>query len=210
MSILDIFFNPQQHLTVILQQLGWVIYLLLFLIIFCETGLVVTPFLPGDSLLFAVGAIAASSGQISVWICCAILTTAAILGDSVNYSIGKNSGDFFLRKKLVKEIHLSKAKIFFDKHGPKAIFLARFAPIIRTFVPFTAGASQMAPALFLRWNILGGIVWINSFLLLGFYFGNLPFVQKQFHYVILGIVIVSVMPIFYELILNRKALSDKA
>ncbi len=210
MSLLDIFFNPQQHLTMILEHLGWIIYLLLFLIIFCETGLVVTPFLPGDSLLFAVGAIAASSGQISVWLCCGLLTLAAIIGDSVNYTIGKNSGDYFVRKKLVKEIHLEKAKIFFDKHGPKAIFLARFAPIVRTFVPFTAGASRMAPTLFLRWNVLGGVVWINSFLLLGYYFGNLPFVQKQFHYVILGIVIVSILPIIYELISNRKALRDQA
>lgn len=204
MDLINIFLNPQEHLSIILQQLGWVIYIILFLIIFCETGLVVTPFLPGDSLLFAVGAIAASTGQMSVWICCGILTIAAIIGDSVNYNIGKFSGDFFLRKKLVKPEHITKAQVFFDKYGPKAIFLARFAPIVRTFVPFTAGASRMSPSLFLKWNVLGGVVWINSFLLLGYYFGNLPFVQKQFHYVILGIIIVSLAPIFYEIWNSRK------
>lgn len=187
---------------------GW-LYALLFAVIFAETGLVVTPFLPGDSLLFAVGALAASpDSPINVWLVGLLMTVAAILGDAVNYSIGKYVGPKVFTKessKLLNKDHLLRAHRFYEKHGGKTIILARFIPIIRTFAPFVAGIGEMSYPRFALYNISGGVAWVWSFLLLGYWFGGQPFVKKNFTYVILAIIIISVIPVVVEFIKAKKA-----
>lgn len=178
------------------------IYLLLFLIIFAETGLVVAPFLPGDSLLFALGALAAvDNAYLDLKILMILLIVAAILGDAVNYSIGKYIGPKIFSKntgRLLNKNHLKSAHDFYERHGGKAIIIARFAPIIRTFAPFVAGIARMSYPRFVSYNIVGGIVWVALFLIAGFYFGNLPQVKTNFHIVILAIIVISLLPVVIE------------
>jgi membrane-associated protein len=205
---LDLFFHMDRHLDQWIQFFGVWFYLILFLILFCETGLVVTPFLPGDSLLFAAGTFAAreASGlHLSVLI--PILIVAAVVGDAVNFSIGYRLGPkVFTREDSIwlNKKHLFRAQHFYEKYGGKTIFLARFIPIIRTFAPFVAGIGKMRYRRFAEFNVVGGATWVASFLCAGFWFGNLPSVKRNFHYVILAIVILSVMPAVIEYFRERR------
>ncbi|RYG12646.1 MAG: DedA family protein [Chitinophagaceae bacterium] len=188
------------HLGELFNQYGLWIYGILFLIIFCETGLVVTPFLPGDSLLFATGALIAGT-ILDVNLMALICISAAILGNVVNYTIGRFFGEQLFRNpksKIFRRDYLDKAHAFYEKHGGKAIILTRFVPIIRTFAPFVAGMSGMTYKRFLIFNVVGAVLWVGIFLYLGYWFGNLPSVRKNFSLLIFGILILSVMPIFIE------------
>jgi len=185
---------------------------ILFAIIFLETGVVVTPFLPGDSLLFAAGTFAAVPGSpLNPWIMFISLSIAAIIGDTVNYWIGSKLGDRASRGdiKFIKKEHIQRTHEFFEKHGGKTIFLARFVPIVRTFAPFVAGASRMSYNYFLSYNIFGGIVWVGIFVFAGYFFGNIPFVRANFELVIVAILVVSVVPMIYEWLKARQENSKK-
>jgi membrane-associated protein len=207
-QILDIFLHLDAHLNEWAGSLGAWLYLLLFLIIFCETGLVVTPFLPGDSLLFAVGALAATAGSpLSLPWLLVLLTVAAILGDAANYTIGFHVGPKVFCSEsswLLNKQHLLRTQRFYERHGGKTIILARFIPIIRTFAPFVAGIGRMHYPRFALFNVTGGIGWVASFLVLGYWFGNLPGVKKNFQYVILAIIFISVLPIVIEFFRARR------
>ena len=205
LSILDYFLNLDAHLGVLINNYGVWTYLILFLIIFAETGFVVTPFLPGDSLIFAAGALAASLGVLNPWLLFGLLTVAAILGDSVNYAIGHAIGPRVFREdvRFLKREYLDRTHEFYEKHGGKTIILARFMPIIRTFAPFVAGVGAMTYQKFITYNVVGGIVWVGLFTFLGYFFGNIPAVQHNFTYVILGIIFVSVLPPIYEVLRSR-------
>lgn len=202
MVIIDFILHAEDHLTEFIANYGVWIYALLFLIIFCETGLVVTPFLPGDSLLFAVGALAARPEMnLRVEIIAPLLLVAGILGDSVNYSIGKWFGPKVFQyegNRFFKREHLMKTHAFYEKYGGRAIILARFVPIIRTFAPFVAGVGTMNYPKFFTYNVVGAILWVGLFVGAGFLFGNVPIIQKNMKLVILGIIIVSVLPIVWE------------
>ncbi len=205
-DIIDIFLHLDKHLNEIILQYGVLTYLILFLIVFAETGLVVTPFLPGDSLLFAAGTFAAF-GSLNVSLLFLILSAAAILGDSVNYSVGKFLGPKIFKKekiKFLKKEHLDKTHRFYEKYGGKTIIIARFVPIVRTFAPFVAGIGSMTYWKFISYNIIGGIVWVAIFTFGGYFFGNLPFIKNNFSLVALVIILISVIPIAIELIRNRK------
>jgi membrane-associated protein len=207
-SAIDIFLHLDQHLNAWAGQLGAWLYAVLFLIVFCETGLVVTPFLPGDSLLFAVGALASKEGSpIDLPLVALLLCVAAILGDAVNYSIGYRLGPkvFSRDTKLLNRSHLLRAQEFYERHGGKTIVLARFVPIIRTFAPFVAGIGKMRYARFAAYNVAGGIGWVLSFLLAGYFFADLPIVKDRFHYVILAIIAISLVPIAFEWWRARRA-----
>ena len=201
-SFLDFFLHLDDHLRqIILDYQGWT-YLILFLIIFIETGLVIWPFLPGDSLLFAAGTFAAT-GELNLAALLILLFVAAVAGDTVNYYIGKYFGDKMLGfkfrgKNIVKEQHMEKTHNFYEKHGTKTIILARFVPIVRTFAPFVAGIGKMNYSKFITYNIVGGFIWVFSLTLLGYFFGNIPIVAKNFEIVVLGIIGISVLPIFFE------------
>jgi len=201
-QLVDVFLHLDRHLNDWATQLGPWTYVLLFAIVFAETGLVVTPFLPGDSLLFAVGALAATEGSpIDVVTAGVLLCAAAVLGDAVNYSIGKFLGPkVFAREssRLLNKEHLVRAQHFYEKHGGKAILLARFVPIVRTFAPFVAGIGRMRYARFALYNVAGGVVWVVLFVGAGNLFGNVPTIKTNFHYVIVGIIVVSVLPIVFE------------
>ncbi|HEX8372536.1 MAG TPA: DedA family protein [Chthoniobacterales bacterium] len=204
-EFIDFFIHAEKHLVTFTQNYGIWIYALLFAIIFCETGLVVTPFLPGDSLLFAVGALAAQ-GILDWKIITPLLLGAAIIGDSVNYSIGKWFGPKVFQRedgRFLKKEYLMKAHAFYEKYGGRAIILARFVPILRTFAPFVAGVGSMNYAKFIFYNIAGAIIWIGSFIGAGYFFGALPFVQKNMKMVILGIIIVSILPLVWEFVKHR-------
>jgi membrane-associated protein len=204
--LFDLLLHFDEHLKQMVENFGSWTYLFLFLIVFCETGLVVTPFLPGDSLLFAAGAVAAlAPDTVNLWVLMVLLLIAAITGDAVNYSIGYWIGPraFSGKIPLLKQEYLLRAQAFYVTHGGKAIFLARFIPIIRTFAPFVAGIGRMNYAKFAMYNIIGGVVWVVLFLLLGYYCGNIPFVKKNFEIVILGIIGVSVLPIVWEVAVAR-------
>ena len=205
---LDLFLHLDRHLNTLGGDLGGWLYGLLFLIVFCETGLVVTPFLPGDSLLFAVGALASRPGSpINLPLVSVLLCVAAVLGDAVNYAAGHRVGlKVFTSEtsRLLNKKHLMRAQRFYERYGGKAIFLARFVPIIRTFAPFVAGIGQMSYSRFALYNVTGGIVWVNSFLLAGYFFSDLPVVREQFHYMILAISVISVMPIGIEYLRARR------
>ncbi|HNX90835.1 MAG TPA: DedA family protein [Candidatus Omnitrophota bacterium] len=199
-QLVDIVIHFDKHLSVIIQNLGNWSYLMLFVIIFCETGLVVTPFLPGDSLLFVVGAFAAL-GSFDIFWLCAVLAFAAIAGDSVNYAIGKIFGEKLFRNersKIFKKEYLVETHNFYEKYGGKTIILARFIPIIRTFAPFVAGIGKMSYLKFFAYNVCGGILWITAFVCGGFFFGNTPVVKKHFHLVVLAIIVISVLPAVIE------------
>lgn len=200
-SILDFILHINDHLDVLVQDYGTAIYAILFLIIFVETGLVVMPFLPGDSLLFAAGAICARPGvELNIFYLIGILIVAAVLGDNLNYAIGRFAGERAVNlkignKRLVKQEYITKTHSFFEKYGTKAIIMARFVPIVRTFTPFVAGVGRMDyKKKFLPYDIAGGILWISSMSLAGYFLGNLPFFQKNFEMVVLGIIFLSLMP----------------
>ncbi len=208
---IDLFLHLDVHLAEFVAQYGVWVYALLFAIIFIETGVVIWPFLPGDSLLFAAGAMAAT-GALDLWLTAFLLVVAAIAGDAVNYSVGRYAGprvfsahDYqgFLHKLLNRD-HLDKAHAFFEKHGGMAVASGRFVPIVRTFVPFVAGAASMTASTFVFWNILGAIIWVGVCLGAGYGFGNVPVVKDNFSLVVIGIVVVSTLPIAVEMIRHSR------
>ena len=191
--LIDFVLHIDRHLDVIIRDYGTLTYLILFLIVFMETGLVVTPFLPGDSLLFAAATFAALGSLNLIWLIL-LLISAAILGDATNYFIGHKLGNRLIRTKWVKKEYLDKTHRFYEKHGGKTIIIARFVPIVRTFAPFVAGVGEMSYRRFASFNVIGGVLWVLSFLLAGYFFGNLPFVKNNFGLVIIAIIIISVLP----------------
>lgn len=201
----DVFLHLDHHLAQIIERFGAGSYLILFLIIFAETGLVVTPFLPGDSLLFAAGTFAAL-GSFNVVLLMVLLLVAAILGDSVNYWIGARIGPpaFSGRVRFLKQEHLTRTQAFYERHGGKTILLARFIPIIRTFAPFVAGVGRMSYGRFLAYNVAGAVLWVPLFVLAGFFFGNIPAVRANFTLVILAIIAVSLLPVVVEFLRSRR------
>lgn len=206
-QLLDFILHIDKHLIEIVQEYQTWTYLILFLIIFAETGLVVTPFLPGDSLLFAAGAIIAKpESGLNIFLMCLLLIIAAILGDLVNYHIGDYIGPkaFSGKYKLLKKEYLEKTQTFYVKHGGKTIIYARFIPIIRTFAPFVAGIGTMSYVRFASYNVIGGILWVVSFLFIGYFFGGLPVIKNNFTYVIFGIIILSILPPVIELIREKR------
>lgn len=201
-QLLDIVLHLQEHLHELTRNYGNWVYGILFAIIFCETGLVVTPFLPGDSLLFAVGALAADAASgLNVWIAGAVLFAAAVLGDTVNYSVGKFAGRSLVAKfpRLVKQEHLDLTNEFFRKYGGKTVILARFVPIVRTFAPFVAGSGAMNYRRFMFFNVVGAFLWVALILPAGWFFGNIPVVKQNFELVVVGIIVVSVLPMIFEI-----------
>lgn len=207
-QFVDIIFHLDLYLNDWIALFGPGIYVLLFAVIFAETGLVVMPFLPGDSLLFALGALTAvDAAYLDITILLLALNVAAILGDAANYAIGRSIGPRVFRegRRYLKKEHLDKAHAFYEKHGGKAIIIARFAPILRTFAPFVAGVAQMSYRHFAVYNVIGGVLWVSSFLLAGRFFGNLPQVKSNFHIVILVIIVLSLMPVFIEYLRGVRA-----
>lgn len=193
---IDLFLHLDTHLSTITSEYGLLTYLLLFVIVFCETGLVVTPFLPGDSLIFATGALAAS-GSFNLLTILVVLCLAAVAGDTVNYQVGHLLRDRVASRqniRFIKQEHLDRTHEFFEKYGAKTIIIARFVPIIRTFAPFVAGIGTMPYSTFISYNVVGGVAWVMSFLFGGYFFGNLPVVKDNFSFVILGIIFVSLLP----------------
>ena len=207
----DFILHMDTHLDVIVRSMGIWSYALLFLVIFVETGVVIMPFLPGDSLLFAAGSLAAL-GSFNVWVLFALLTVAAILGDTVNYWIGHYIGPrvFSTNSRFLKREYLDRTHAFYEKHGGKTIILARFIPIVRTFAPFVAGVGRMNYGHFITYNVVGGIVWTALFTLGGYFFGNLPIVKENFSLVIMAIIAISVLPAVWAVIRNRKAPASSA
>lgn len=203
-EILEFVLHIDKKLAWIIATYGPLSYGILFAIVFLETGFVITPFLPGDSLLFAAGAFA-SQGALNITILFVILSLAAFLGDTVNYWIGHFIGPkaFSMNSKLLKKEYLDKAQSFYDKHGGKAIILARFVPIVRTFAPFVAGVGKMDYQKFILFNLTGGLLWVTIFLFGGYFFGSIPFVAKNFEIVMVLIIIFSVVPIVFEFYKNR-------
>jgi len=206
--IVNFFLQLDRYLGEAIQLLGPWIYVLLFVIVFLETGFVVTPFLPGDSLLFAVGTFAAL-GHLDVGLVAVLLITAAILGDAVNYHIGAYIGPRAFREnsRFFKREYLIRTHEFYEKHGGKAVVLGRFVPIIRTFVPFVAGIGAMTYRKFFFYNVVGALAWVLSFLFAGYFFGNIPVIKENFHYAIVGIIVVSLVPILYEMWKHRRTQS---
>lgn len=203
-DFIDFFLHLDEHLQAMIAEYGTTTYVILFLIIFVETGVVIMPFLPGDSLLFAAGAFAAT-GSLNLTVLLLLLLLAAFLGDTTNYLIGKHLGIKILKwkvrnRQLVKQAHIDKTHQFFEKHGPKTIILARFVPIVRTFAPFVAGIGEMNYTKFISFNIIGGVIWVFGLTLLGFFFGNIPIVKENFEIVIFGIIFLSLIPIIVEAI----------
>lgn len=195
MSLIDFFLHIDAHLANVIAQYGTLTYAILFVVIFCETGLVVTPILPGDSLLFAAGAFAAR-GSLNVFFVFALLSIAAIVGDAVNYAIGAYLGPKVFTKnyRFLNQNHLKIAEEFYAKHGNKTIVMARFVPIVRTLAPFLAGVSKMSYPKFASYNIVGGLLWVALCVFGGYFFGNIPFVEKHFSAVILVIIVISILP----------------
>lgn len=203
-TLIDFVLHIDQYLNEIIQTYGLWTYALLFLIIFMETGFVVTPFLPGDSLLFAAGTFA-GIGSLNVWILWAVCFIAAVLGDTVNYWIGKSIGPraFDQNIRFLKREYLDRTQHFYDKHGGKTIILARFVPIVRTFAPFVAGVGTMKYSRFLTYNVVGAFLWTGIFIWLGYFFGNIPFVQENFELVMVVIILISVVPMAVEYVRGR-------
>ena len=200
MPLIDFILHIDDHLVTIVNQFGGWTYLILFAIIFIETGLVIFPFLPGDSLIFAASAMAANPRyQLNIWIIYLVVVLAAILGDSANYEIGARTAHAGEKhawfNKLINQKNRLAAEKFFDRHGPITIVVGRFIPFIRTFVPFISGGSKMHYGKFITYNIVGGILWTGLFTLIGFFFGNIPFVKDHFSMIVIAIIIVSVVPI---------------
>jgi membrane-associated protein len=211
-SVLHFFLHLDDYLHSMILEYGVWIYAILFLIIFVETGLVVMPFLPGDSLLFAAGTFCAGvtneageTVQMNLFIVLALLIVAAVLGDGVNYLLGKRVGLKMLQwkirgRQIVKQKYIDQTQQFYEKHGPKTIIIARFVPIVRTFAPFVAGIAEMNYSKFLRFNLIGGVSWVLGLTLLGYFFGGLPFVKDNFELVIFGIIGISILPMIIEII----------
>ena len=206
----DIFLHLDRNLAVVISQYGSLTYGLLFLIIFMETGFVVTPFLPGDSLLFAAGALSATT-SLNIYFVFFLLLGAAVLGDTVNYWAGHFVGPKVYQKdtKLFKKEHLDRAHHFYEKYGGQAIILARFIPIVRTFAPFVAGIAKMSYPHFFAYNVVGGALWVSLFVWGGYFFGNLAFVKTNFHYVVLAIIALSVSPIIFEWLRAKGIISKR-
>lgn len=217
--ILDLFLHVDKNLAKVIALFGAGSYAIIFLVIFIETGLVIMPFLPGDSLLFAAGALSASLSAFDIKLLYLLMVLAAFLGDTANYWIGHWVGprafddklQIFGNKKLekfarrvLKKEYLEKAQKFYDKHGGKAIFLSRFVPIVRTFAPFIAGIGKMEYRKFISFNFFGGLTWVSLFLLGGYFFGNILIIKENFHYAVLGIILISVVPIGIEVLKSRK------
>jgi membrane-associated protein len=206
MDLIDFILHVDEHLANIINAFGGWTYVILFAIIFAETGLVVAPFLPGDSLLFAVGALA-GGGYLNVWAVYGTLLVAAILGDTVNYWVGHYIGPKVFAKensRIFKKEYLEKTREFYEKHGGKTIILARFLPILRTFAPFVAGVGKMHYGTFFYYNIAGAVAWVTVFTFAGYFFGGLPFVQKNFEYVVVGIIVLSLVPMLLEYIKAKR------
>lgn len=207
LPLLDFVLHLDVHLGELVARYGLLIYAILFLIVFCETGLVVTPFLPGDSLLFAAGALAAV-GSMDPWLLGIVLIVAAILGNTSNYWIGRWVGprvfhwenSRWFNRKALDETHR-----FYERHGPLALTLARFMPLVRTFAPFVAGVAAMSHATFQLYSVLGGVLWVVSFVALGYFFGNIPFVKAHLAWIMIGVVIVSLLPLAWAFIAKRGA-----
>ena len=214
-GLLDFILHLDDHLFTMIIDYGMWIYAILFLIIFIETGLVVMPLLPGDSLLFAAGTFCAgvtntagNVAELNLWIVLSLLIVAAILGDGLNYYFGKTIGLKVLSwkikgRQIVKQKYIDQTHEFYEKHGPKTIIIARFVPIVRTFAPFVAGIGEMSYAKFIRFNIIGGVAWVVSLTLLGYFFGGLAFVQNNFETVIFGIIGLSILPMIIEILRNK-------
>jgi membrane-associated protein len=211
--LVDLFLHLDEHLSVIIQTYGIWTYALLFFVIFLETGLVVTPFLPGDSLLFAAGTFGspalAQPGMappLNIWVVWGLLCVAAVLGDTANYWIGHSIGPraFSGNVRFLKKEYLDRTHQFYEKHGGKTIILARFVPIVRTFAPFVAGVGEMSYSHFLSYNLIGGVMWVTLFVFGGYFFGNLTFVQENFSLVVIAIILISVLPAVYEVIKERR------
>ena len=210
-ELVDFILNVDTHLLELVQNYGVWIYAILFAIVFAETGLVVTPFLPGDSLLIAAGAMAAT-GSLDPWLLVALVVTAAILGDAVNYAIGRSAGTRIIQRartdprwgRWIKVVYIERAHEFFEKHGGKAIVLGRFMPIVRTFVPFVAGVAEMSYPSFALYNVTGGFIWVGVCVGAGYVFGNVPIVKDNFSLVALGIVFVSLLPMVFEFLRYRR------
>lgn len=205
LQFVDFFLHLDRHLDVLIQDYGVWTYTILFLIVFCETGLVVTPILPGDSLLFAAGTFA-GRGALSVDVLILVLMIAAILGDAVNYHIGAYLGPKVFREKSrwFRQEYLERTKRFYDKYGGKTIVIARFVPIVRTFAPFLAGIGRMGYLQFLTYNALGAAIWIFSLVLAGYYFSEIPLVKNNFSLVVLAIIIISILPAVFEILAAKK------
>ena len=209
--LIDLFLHLDVHLATFVAQYGVMVYVMLFAIIFIETGLVIWPFLPGDSLLFTAGALSAT-GMLDIRLVVPLLIVAAIAGDAVNYAIGRNIGPRVfsaednqgLFHRLLNRQHLEKAHAFFEKHGGLAVVSGRFVPIVRTFVPFVAGAASMTAATFVFYNIIGAVIWVGLCAGAGYLFGNVPVIKENFSLVAIGIVFVSVLPMVIEFIRHRK------
>jgi membrane-associated protein len=207
-TIVDFVLHLDKYLSVILESVGLWSYLVFFAVIFAETGLVVTPFLPGDSLVFTLGALAAApDSPLRIGWVFVVLSAAAILGDSANYAIGKYFGSLILKKQgawFLKKEHIERTHRFYEKYGSKTIVLARFVPIVRTFAPFVAGVGRMSYPHFLTYNVAGGLLWITLFAFGGYFFGNTPMVQKNFGLVIIAIIIISILPAVIEIWKERR------
>lgn len=209
--VIDFILHVDVHLAALTAEHGAWIYGVLFLIIFCETGLVVTPFLPGDSLLFVAGAIA-TQGAMDVHLLVGLLIVAAILGDAVNYAIGRTFGHRAFRNpdsKVFRQSHLDMTQAFYARHGGKTIIFARFVPIVRTFAPFVAGMGRMRYSRFATYNVVGAIVWVTSFTYAGYFFGNLPVVKDNLHYLIMAIIVLSILPGVLEVV-RRRLMASRA
>jgi membrane-associated protein len=205
MHLIDIILHLDVHVAEWIQLFGPWIYVLMFLVIFAETGLVVTPILPGDSLLFALGAFTVIDGGLDLWILLISLSVAGVLGDAVNYHVGKYMGPkvFDRQSRIFKREYLEQTQAFYDKWGPFTIVAARFAPIVRTFAPFVAGIGKMNYRKFFVFNVMGGVLWVFTFILAGHFFGNMPAVKHNFHIVIFGVIGISLIPIVWPLITKK-------
>lgn len=205
-SVIDFVLHLDVHLSELIQNYGLWTYLILFAVIFCETGLVVTPFLPGDSLIFAAGTFAAR-GDLKVGLLFVLLAAAAVIGDTVNYWVGKIIGPKVFQKensRIFKKRYLDQTHAFYEKYGAETIIIARFVPIVRTFAPFVAGIGRMTYGKFLSYNVVGGVAWVALFTFGGYFFGNIPFVKKNFSLVIIAIILISLVPVLYEFLKHRK------
>ncbi|SEL39786.1 DedA family protein [Parapedobacter koreensis] len=209
-SLIDFILHIDQHLVEIVNDYKTWTYLILFLIIFIETGVVVMPFLPGDSLLFAAGMLAAQPNELNVWLMIFVLLVAAITGDSLNYAIGKRFGMQVTRfrlfgKQVVKEEHIEKTQAFYLKYGSKTIVIARFVPIVRTLAPFVGGIGRMNYGTFLTYNVVGALLWVMGITLAGYFLGNIPIIRENFSKVVLLIIFLSILPIIVEVIRGNRA-----
>lgn len=209
-NLIDFILHIDKHLLELVAKYDYWIYFILFLIIFVETGLVIMPFLPGDSLLFATGMLAAQDDSLSVVTAIIVMLVAAILGDACNYLIGKYAGDKFVKmrlfgKQMIKPEYIEKTHGFYEKHGPQTIIIARFVPIVRTFAPFVAGVGHMKYKTFVTYNIIGGIIWVVGLTLAGYFLGSIPLIRDNFEKVVLAIIAISVIPIIVGFFKNKKS-----